>query len=86
MNTLANQVPQYINIQGNKLAVVPAEHYEELVKKVQKVEFYEEDDFYYELSQEDLEEIKMSEKEFEMGLEISHEEVMQRIKNRRLKK
>lgn len=40
MNTFANtQIPQYINIQGNKLAVVPAEYFDELL---QKIEFYEE--------------------------------------------
>ncbi|MFJ1491641.1 hypothetical protein [Capnocytophaga canis] len=81
MNTLANtQIPQYINIQGKKLAIIPAEHYEELV---QKVELYEENDFYYELSQEDLENITIGREQIKNGLFLTNDEVFEKSRKRR---
>lgn len=48
MNTLATApTPQYIDIQGNKLAIIPAEYFEELLQKIEDYEEMEDLDLYF---------------------------------------
>ncbi|MFJ1491643.1 hypothetical protein [Capnocytophaga canis] len=77
MNTLANtQIPQYINIQGKKLAIIPAEHYEELV---QKVEFYEEEENF---TEQELKSIEISHQQAKVGEVISGKDLIKKLRNR----
>lgn len=48
MNRLAvTPTPQYIDIQGNKLAIIPAEYFEELLQKVEDYEEKEDLELYF---------------------------------------
>lgn len=62
-------------------AIIPIDKYNSYVEyeKIQK----EKEDLFYELSEKDLEDIKISEKELELGLEIKHQDLIKEIKEHR---
>ena len=77
MNALT---PQFLNDEdGNAIyAVLPIAQYNHLLSRAME----EETDFYYELTDEEIQRLKKSEEQIKAGKTISHEELFNQLRGR----
>lgn len=77
MNALT---PQFLNDEdGNAMyAVLPIAQYNELLSRAME----KETDFYYELTDEEIQRLKKSEEQIKAGKTISHEELFNQLRSR----
>ena len=77
MNALT---PQFLNDEdGNAMyAVLPIAQYNQLLSRAME----EETDFYYELTDEEIQRLKKSEEQIKAGKTISHEELFNQLRSR----
>lgn len=73
------------NNTGQKtFAIIPIDQYNSYVEYEKMLK--EKEDFFYELSEQDLEDIKTSEQELELGLGINHQDLVNEIREYRERK
>ena len=72
--------PQFLNDEdGNAIyAVLPIAQYNQLLSRAME----EETDFYYELTDEEIQRLKKSEEQIKAGKTISHEELFNQLRSR----
>ena len=72
--------PQFLNDEdGNAMyAVLPIAQYNQLLSRAME----EETDFYYELTDEEIQRLKKSEEQIKAGKTISHEELFNQLRRR----
>ena len=72
--------PQFLNDEdGNAMyAVLPIAQYNQLLSRAME----EETDFYYELTDEEIQRLKKSEEQIKAGKTISHEELFNQLRSR----